>query len=449
MFLLSGHTCHCPENTVGDPYTTGCRPKGECPNGDVDCPPKSVCQSGQCINPCEKLSCGTNAICVVKNRIASCVCPPQYIPSIRGIHDGCLRVASKCNSDVDCGNEFCSYGQCRAVCRNNEDCSSGEKCLHQKCMIPCADHSQCSEEEACIEGMCILGCRSNRNCPSEQACINNKCQDPCQKEGSCGPNAICSCQDHRTICKCPAGFDGNPTPQQGCIRIPSLCLHNAECPMKHVCKQDQCVFSCQNNSACAVGERCSSQVCVKVCYSDSNCLHGEICQKGVCQPGCVVDNDCKPTQVCLQGQCKCSKGFIGTPQGCVDINECEANPCHSTAICKNQLGSYTCICGEGNVGDPYTDPGCAIPGQCRRDSQCADNLTCKKGKCEDPCESKQCGIQAVCNATKHKASCICPPGHLGDPNDTNLGCFKVECLKNNDCSETTFCDEQTNKCLSK
>ncbi|CAH1986493.1 unnamed protein product [Acanthoscelides obtectus] len=443
----SGHTCVCPPGKVGDPYASGCRPEGDCPNGDVDCPPKSVCKSNRCVNPCDHSTCGPNAVCIVQNRTAICTCPSKYIPAISGMQDGCLRITSRCEYDVDCGNDVCFSGQCRSVCRNNNDCSVGEKCMENICMIPCADHSQCAKDQACVNATCIIGCRSNKNCLSEEACINNKCQNPCQ-DAACGPNAICSAHDHKTVCKCPPGFDGNPTPQQGCIRTPSLCQQSSECIPQHVCHENQCSLPCQNTTGCAIGERCYEGFCVKVCYSDNNCLHGEICLKGVCQPGCAEDKDCRPSQICSEGQCKCDKGFIGTPLGCMDIDECEANPCHPTAICKNQPGSYTCICEEGNVGDPFTDPGCAAPGQCRRDTQCADNLACKQGKCQNPCETSPCGAHAVCTVTKHKPSCSCPPGHLGDPQDKTLGCFKVECLEDIDCPSNKFCDVGTNRCLN-
>jgi hypothetical protein len=444
-----GHTCKCPPNTIGDPFTSGCRPEGDCPNGDTDCPTKSVCQGGRCVNPCDQYNCGPNAICTVENRGPVCICPTRFIPGPHGIQDGCVRIATTCITDIDCGNEVCFSGQCRAVCRNDNDCSSGESCLQKMCMIPCASHSQCRQDQACISGMCIIGCRSNKNCPSEQACVNNKCQDPCTLEGSCGPNAICSCKDHRTVCTCPENFEGNPTPDEGCIRIPLSCQNEKTCIAGHTCFKNQCSLQCQDNSVCAVGERCSDNVCVKVCYGDSNCLPGEVCLRGVCEPGCAADSDCRTSQICIKGQCKCGLGFIGTPQGCQDINECEDRPCHHSAVCQNLQGSYKCICPEGTVGDPFIEPGCLLPNQCVRNTDCADNLVCKTGKCQDPCEEVRCGPNAVCNVFNHKLTCSCPTNHLGDPFDVKLGCFKVECLEDSDCATDRKCDSEINKCLSK
>lgn len=47
--------------------------------------------------------------------------------------------------------------------------------------------------------------------------------DPCTAQGVCGPNAECSVVNHETRCGCPEGFQGNPSPQQGCVRVPVGC----------------------------------------------------------------------------------------------------------------------------------------------------------------------------------------------------------------------------------
>lgn len=316
-------------------------------------------------------------------------------------------------------------------------------------MNPCGSHSQCRNDQACVNGICILGCRSNKDCPADRACINNKCQNPCEREGVCGPNAICSCKDHSTICKCPEGFEGNPTPEQGCVRVPNICLSTNECPSAHTCLDNLCQLPCSDGTSCAVGERCSDNICVKVCYADSNCLPGEVCLKGVCQLGCSIDSDCKPNQICVRNKCKCALGYTGGQYGCIDIDECIDQPCHSSARCTNVPGSFKCTCPAGTAGDPFIEPGCVIPNQCTRNSDCEDNLACRKGKCEDPCLDVTCGSNAVCNTFEHKSFCSCPTGFLGDPADINFGCFKVECLEDVDCPNDKFCDSSNNRCISK
>lgn len=36
---------------------------------------------------------------------------------------------------------------------------------------------------------------------------------------------------------------------------------------------------------------------------------------------------------------------------CVDMNECEHNPCHSAAQCTNLAGTFQCECQAGYIGD--------------------------------------------------------------------------------------------------
>lgn len=443
----SGHTCKCPAKFIGDPFQTGCRPEGDCLHED-DCPIQSVCKSGRCVNPCEHITCGPNSVCNVMNRKPVCACPARFVPSPNGPQDGCTRTTTSCSTDLDCGNDICFNGICKSVCRNNDDCTSDERCIQKMCMIPCAAHTQCPLNQACTGGMCIMGCRGNKDCPTDHACINNKCQNPCLSDNVCGPNALCTCVDHQTICHCPAGFDGNPTPNLGCIRMPTSCTTTSECPTNHMCIGNMCNLPCSDTSFCAVGERCYNNVCVKVCYGDSNCLQGEICVKGVCQPGCATDSDCKQTQVCTNNKCRCAVGFIQGPQECMDIDECETKPCHKSATCTNIPGSYRCTCPDGTVGDPFFHPGCRKPNQCDNDNECSELLACRRGKCVDPCISQRCGPAAECNIFNHAASCDCPSGYLGDGFDTKLGCFKVECLADVDCPDNKFCDTENNKCAS-
>lgn len=91
------------------------------------------------------------------------------------------------------------------------------------------------------------------------------------------------------------------------------------------------------------------------------------------------------------------------------------------------------------------------PSECNHDADCSDTLACEHGKCTDPCVAGagvHCGPNAVCNVFDHVAVCSCPAGHLGDPNSIVVGCFKVECVSNDDCSLDRFCDGQSNRCMS-
>ena len=446
----SGPVCKCPPNYIGDAYSAGCRiqVEGDCPRGDIDCPLDAVCNSGKCINPCEN-ACGKNALCSVIERKPVCTCPGRFAPLSGNAQDGCVRELVGCNSDIDCGGGVCQNSQCKVVCRQSGDCSAGEKCIQNSCVLPCSGNSQCANGQACVNGACILGCRGNKDCAGSEACVNSKCQNPCDNAGVCGPNAICDCQNHLTSCKCPPGFEGNPTPDQGCVRVPAVCSLTSECPLNHMCIARKCNLPCTDTNACAIGERCFNSQCSKVCYTNNNCLPGEICNEGgICIPGCSSDVDCPNTQVCLQAKCKCGKGFIDTPFGCTDIDECTEQICHTSAVCENTQGSYKCICPQNTVGDAYAEPGCRKPSECYKNDDCADNLSCANGKCIDPCSLKTCGPNAQCHVNEHEAECHCPQGHLGNPEDKSIGCFRVECLNDDECPLDKSCDLDSNKCLN-
>lgn len=128
--------------------------------------------------------------------------------------------------------------------------------------------------------------------------------DPCKEEGVCGPNALCQCSNHETVCRCPEGFQGNPIPQQGCVRIPSSCQVKDQCPKGYMCKDNVCKQPCRGNGECAVGERCQAGICIQICYGGSNCLAGEVCVSGMCKPGCGTDADCNTSQVCVDNKCR-------------------------------------------------------------------------------------------------------------------------------------------------
>lgn len=128
--------------------------------------------------------------------------------------------------------------------------------------------------------------------------------DPCSRKDVCGPNAICSCTNHAITCTCPLGFHGNPTPEQGCVRVPNICQTPQDCPSQHLCVSGLCQCQCSEQNNCAQGEHCKNGICVKICYGDSNCLPGELCIDGACEAGCTSDVGCKRDEVCINSKCR-------------------------------------------------------------------------------------------------------------------------------------------------
>ena len=77
---------------------------------------------------------------------------------------------------------------------------------------------------------------------------------------------------------------------------------------------------------------------------------------------------------------------------CVDLNECDSNPCGSGAKCINQYGGYLCECPAGSSGDPYIG--------------CGDL---------DECSLNPCGDNARCHNEAGTYRCECPQGFAGNP----------------------------------
>lgn len=83
--------------------------------------------------------------------------------------------------------------------------------------------------------------------------------------------------------------------------------------------------------------------------------------------------------------------FLLTLIRSLDINECDSNPCASTAKCVNSNGSYACLCPDGYTGSANED--------------CIDINECGR--------SGACGINAKCINVPGSFKCICPQGFTG------------------------------------
>ena len=53
--------------------------------------------------------------------------------------------------------------------------------------------------------------------------------------------------------------------------------------------------------------------------------------------------------------------------------------------------------------------------ECTTDPECPDPLACIREKCQNPCFTTTCGVNAECRVTRHRAICYCKQGYEGDP----------------------------------
>ena len=71
---------------------------------------------------------------------------------------------------------------------------------------------------------------------------------------------------------------------------------------------------------------------------------------------CKGNFDCVNNAECVDGKCFCRDGFQANGATCVDIDECQSDPCGRLSVCTNLPGSHRCECQVGFVGKPPATP---------------------------------------------------------------------------------------------
>lgn len=485
--------CRCPAGLEGNPFERCARV--EC-HSDFDCPSDRACIDNHCVNPCApnfNPPCAQNAICFVRNHIASCRCP-DHLPE---------------------GNPL-SYCEKRPVqqdkpeCVQDYDCPSKMACIRNRCVNPCTELIPCSPTAKCSvidsspvrtmicecpenwvpdqNGECrriVLptppGCQQDSECPDHESCINRQCRNPCD----CGIHAVCKVQNHRATCSCEEGYEGNPT--SACRTVG--CRIDSECDSGRACINGNCVNPCIIHDPCGLNAECypvsNKAQCrclsgyrgnpwercnVVGCRSNSDCPSDKGCENAQCVNPCVYDNQCSPRAECSpqnhMAVCKCPPGYIGNPYvdckpepvpecsydtdcpsrlACIDhkcIDPCTAlEPCQRPSRCEvvpsSPVRTMICVCPEGYVS---SGSGTCKPlkpvldvGGCISDSDCPSDKACINDICRDPCN---CGPNAECRVKDHKPVCSCQQGYDGNP---EIQCIKIGCTSDSECSKTHSC----------
>ncbi|XP_035676172.1 uncharacterized protein LOC118415585 [Branchiostoma floridae] len=141
-------------------------------------------------------------------------------------------------------------------------------------------------------------------------------------------------------------------------------------------------------------------------------------------------------QVCSLGVCECKPGWNEQTPGadplvCIDIDECQSNPCQNGGTCINMENAYRCQCPEQYKGkncdterNCYNFPchlgGTCIEGTSATPSISGRNCTCPRGSsgvsCEDDvdeCSLTQNCVTGTCRNLVGSYECTCKVGYDG------------------------------------
>ncbi|CAJ0959381.1 unnamed protein product [Ranitomeya imitator] len=159
---------------------------------------------------------------------------------------------------------------------------------------------------------------------------------------------------------------------------------------------DECSL---NTHTCGRGERCVNTAGSFVCAVDVTCDIGFTLDDGVCQDinecssspaPCTQGFTCINTlgsYVCQRKHLNCNRGYKANHNGttCIDIDECAggAHNCSAEQACHNVAGSYRCDCKAGYRFDTF-----------RR--RCLDVNECEQNPCNQECTNIYGSYQCYC-----------------------------------------------------
>lgn len=497
--------CYCRDRMFGDPFVE-CKaddePKPEC-TIDSECPSQLACINQHCDNPCVKANiCSRDQKCSVWDtiplRTLVCTCPSDTVTDANGNCKPIVRPQPACTTHKDCPyTDQCVRGTCINACRV-ENCGLNAQCLAENHLAKCT----CSPEyEGNPHIECSLSprtphpveCYHDDDCPFDRTCKNEKCVNPCSLRQSCGQGAFCHAENHKSICRCPVGYNGNPEISCTTPLEPTAgCRSNTECSLTESCVNERCISpcSCGQNADCFVSNHhpvCTCKPgysgnpqfgCFKLgCDSDSECSNDKTCYNGQCVNPCTVVDPCAISAVCYgsnhRAACKCAPGLEGDPmvkcehvecysdydcpndQACSNkhcINPCkEKNPCATNAMCFVSNHYAKCRCPETLPnGNPYSY--CEAPQrdpepECRTDGDCPTKMACINSFCRNPCtELSPCARNAKCDVLDslpvRTMICSCPENWVPDASGECkkiVPPVKIGCASDSECSDREAC----------
>ncbi|MBF0388213.1 MAG: thrombospondin type-1 domain-containing protein [Candidatus Omnitrophica bacterium] len=312
---------------------------GQCNSGI--CPTKQRCDKGVCVDVCQGVSLGLDALCGEYHNI----CPNT------GCQDGLSCVAGQCK----CKTGIASGEACNAQCPGPDNgCGAGLACMSGAC--------QCRASGGLVDEACNTTCAVN--CASGLQCDAGKCACPtgrdkgesCYaggsecKNGGCLQDLACSSGG---ICECRSGRrDIGFSCSDKCSGDTGGCVAGALCVAGY-CSNSSCTTAKDCSfwgpwstwSACSVTSGTGEQTSTRTCQTSSSWLGAADCsgldggnaikKQSCCVPVCA--GACGGGSDGCGGVCasKCRAGQSCRNNECVQITSgyCVGNPWDTTINC--------------------------------------------------------------------------------------------------------------------
>lgn len=342
--------CSCLPGSTGNPLL-GCVSVQYCSH-DNQCAAGTICNGGVCCALCT-----SNRECIGDQLCLQGVCQTTChsnttCPDFQFCRNNICTQEIRCRSDNDCEiNENCvldSYGrsECKNSCDGRTLCGRNAECTARQ------HNAICSCKEGFIgdakTGCRRIECETDAQCSNDKMCDENMCKIACLMGHPCGQNALCSAENHKSVCYCQPGFSGDPLTRCSAIDF----CRDAPCGPGAKCLNSKGSFQC----SCSRG------------------LVGDPYNEG-CRPAveCVNNYDCPPSAKCVE--------IRGEPK-CKDV--CEDVVCGNNAQCESVDHKGHCACRKGYDGNPLDNiVGCSpLPVPCSLNSDCPLNSYCHAKICK-------------------------------------------------------------------
>lgn len=167
---------------------------------------------------------------------------------------------------------------------------------------------------------------------------------------------------------------------------------------------------------CPPGRQCAENCTILAGYT---CVDIDECNSNPCQNSGTCSN------LANQYQCTCAPGWTGT--NCeTNVNECASTPCKNAGNCIDQVNKYICNCTSGWTGthcETNVDECASSP--CKNAGTCVDGVNgytcnCASGwtgtHCEtdvNECTSNPCLNSGTCHNGINQYTCTCPSPYTG------------------------------------